>query len=82
LLGALAAAGGCAYGALTGKSAPASSGSEEADRYRLVDCLLPGQVRRLGMMTTYVSRPELIETAARECEIRGGEYIVNDPGRS
>ena len=72
---------GCASAPSTGAggSAAASSGSGEADRYRIVDCLLPGQVRRLGTMAQYVSRPQLIETAARDCEIRGGEYVFKDP---
>jgi len=62
-----------------GGRAVASSGSDEADRYRIVDCLLPGNIRRIGTMAQYVSRPQLIETAARDCEIRGGEYVAKDP---
>lgn len=51
-----------------------------ADEYRIVDCLLPGEVRRLGTQVTYLSRPELIETNARDCELRGGEYVIRDLG--
>jgi len=38
-----------------------------------VDCLLPGQVRRLGTQITYATPPRKITTTARDCDIRGGE---------
>ena len=45
--------------------------------YQIVPCLLPARVRRLGNMT-YPERRKLIETSARECELRGGEYTFYD----
>lgn len=44
----------------------------------IVDCLLPGQVRRLGSKVTYLSPRRAIKTPAQHCEIRGGEYVAYD----
>jgi hypothetical protein len=44
----------------------------------VVDCLLPGQVRRLGQRMTYLSPRRPAKVTARECEIRGGEYVAVD----
>lgn len=44
----------------------------------VVDCLLPGQIRQLGGQVTYVTARRAIKTAARDCEIRGGEYVAFD----
>jgi len=41
----------------------------------VVDCLFPGQVRKLGTMTFLTARRPL-KTSAQDCEIRGGEYVV------
>jgi len=49
-----------------------------ADQLLVVDCLLPGQIRRLGTQTTYVSARRPIQTTAQDCEIRGGEYVLYD----
>ncbi len=43
----------------------------------VVDCLLPGQVRRLGA-TTFLSQRQPIKTIASDCRIRGGEYVEFD----
>lgn len=43
----------------------------------IVDCLLPGQVRRLGNMS-YVSPRRPIRTTTADCRIRGGEYVDYD----
>jgi hypothetical protein len=48
-----------------------------ADNLLIVDCLLPGQVRKLGAMT-YLTARRPIRTSAQECEIRGGEYVSYD----
>jgi hypothetical protein len=48
------------------------------DDLLIVDCLLPGQIRQLGRSVTYVTRRQPIKTTARECEIRGGEYVAFD----
>jgi hypothetical protein len=49
-----------------------------ADANTIVDCLLPGAVRRLGAGMTYLAarKPVLLKTA--ECEVRGGEYVLYD----
>ena len=44
----------------------------------IVDCLLPGQVRALGQIATYVTARRAIKTSAVECGIRGGEYVAYD----
>lgn len=49
---------------------------QTADLY-VVDCLLPGQVRRLGAMT-YLSPRRPTRTTAVDCRIRGGEYVDYD----
>lgn len=43
----------------------------------VVDCLLPGQVRRLGQMR-YITARRPIHTTAADCRIRGGEYTEYD----
>lgn len=45
---------------------------------QVVDCLLPGQVRKLGAMVTYVSARRPARTTASDCELRGGEYVAYD----
>ena len=42
----------------------------------LVDCLLPGQVRMLGT-SRFVAPRRPLRTTARDCEIRGGEFVVD-----
>jgi len=44
----------------------------------IVDCLLPGQVRKLGKSSTYMSARRPIRTTQADCEIRGGEYVSYD----
>jgi hypothetical protein len=44
----------------------------------IVDCLLPPQIRRLGQQVTYLSARRAVKTTARDCEIRGGEYVAFD----
>ena len=43
----------------------------------IVDCLLPGQIRKLGN-TSYLSSKRPIKTTAIDCNIRGGEYTSYD----
>jgi TPR repeat protein len=50
----------------------------DPDKLLIVDCLLPGQVRKLGSNMTYVSPRRPVKTTASECEIRGGEYVAYD----
>lgn len=50
----------------------------ETDEFMIVDCLLPGQVRKLGGNFTYLTQRRPIKTATSDCEIRGGEYVAYD----
>lgn len=43
----------------------------------VVDCLLPGQVRRLGNRT-YLTARRPTQTTAADCRTRGGEYVEFD----
>ncbi len=52
--------------------------SQDSAKLLVVDCLLPGQVRKLGASVTYLSARRAIKTAAGDCEIRGGEYVQSD----
>ena len=49
-----------------------------ADKLFIVDCLLPGQVRKLGTSVTYLAPRQPVKTTALDCEIRGGEYVAYD----
>ena len=59
-------------------SSIASSDTENAEDFLVVDCLLPGKVRRLGRRVTYVTARKAVKTTASECAIRGGEYTESD----
>ncbi len=53
-----------------------------ADDLHIVDCLLPGQIRKLGSRMTYLSPRRPIQTSAQDCEIYGGEYVAYDRATS
>ena len=65
----------------TGASMAAKESSAELDKYteekRIVDCLLQGQIRKLGT-TVYQAPPRPEKLPARDCEIRGGDFLVFD----
>jgi len=61
-----------------GLDRPKASTAKGGDEFTVVDCLLPGQIRRLGMQTTYVTARRPIRTTAEDCAIRGGEYVAMD----
>lgn len=44
----------------------------------IVDCLLPGQVRKLGASSMFMSARRPLRTTQSDCEIRGGEYVASD----
>lgn len=48
------------------------------DDLLIVDCLLPGQIKRLGSISTFVSARRPIKTTAVDCGIRGGEFVAYD----
>ncbi len=50
----------------------------DTNKLLVVDCLLPGQVRKLGAQMTYLSARRPIRTTAADCEVRGGEYVAYD----
>ncbi|RKT46316.1 tetratricopeptide repeat protein [Thiocapsa rosea] len=50
----------------------------DIDEYVVVDCLLPGQIRRLGTMATYLGARQSVKTTRKDCGIRGGEYVLFD----
>ncbi|HEY5604456.1 MAG TPA: caspase family protein [Gammaproteobacteria bacterium] len=52
--------------------------NKNADKLLIVDCLLPGQVRKLGTSMTYLTPRHPVRTSALDCEIRGGEYVAFD----
>ena len=51
---------------------------ESADPFDVVDCLLPGQIRQLGLQVSYVTARRPIRTTAEDCAIRGREYVALD----
>jgi hypothetical protein len=55
----------------------ADSGARVED-YVLVDCLLPGQIRRLGTSMTYLTPRRSVKATQSDCAIRGGEYVLFD----
>ncbi|MCB1561921.1 MAG: caspase family protein [Xanthomonadales bacterium] len=76
-IGAVAA---CALVVIGGWPAaePAYAAVRNAEDLMIVDCLLPGQVRRLGRQAQFMSARRPIRTTQADCEIRGGEYVAFD----
>jgi len=50
---------------------------QKVEKLQVVDCLLPGQTRKLGNQIYLTPRRPAMITAA-DCEIRGGEYVAYD----
>jgi TPR repeat protein len=44
----------------------------------IVDCLLPGQMRKLGKSATFMGARRPVRTTQADCEVRGGEYVSSD----
>ncbi|HEY5673980.1 MAG TPA: caspase family protein [Malonomonas sp.] len=59
-------------------SSQADSLARSAEDLMLVDCLIPGQMRKIGRQVTYLTARRPMKTTAIDCEIRGGEYVVAD----
>jgi len=58
-------------------SATPASAEDVIAGLQIVDCLLPGQLRKLGNMS-YMSPRRPVKTTAADCRIRGGEYVSYD----
>ena len=54
------------------------SAQVSGDEFPTVDCLLPGQVRKLGRKLTFLAPRRPVRTSQTDCEIRGGEYVSYD----
>lgn len=77
-IASIAFAASCAVPTPTVQGADAArEGYAEVAALHVVDCLLPGQVRRLGNRT-YITPRRPIRTTAADCRIRGGEYTAYD----
>ncbi|MGR9046396.1 MAG: hypothetical protein ACU83N_13975 [Gammaproteobacteria bacterium] len=55
----------------TGDSLAANDQSSSA----VIDCLLPGEIRKLGSRATYLMPKRPIKTTHNDCIIRGGHTI-------
>jgi uncharacterized caspase-like protein len=66
---------------LVGWSAPVRAAEQPApgDEHLIVDCKIPGQIRKLGRSATFLTPRRILRTSQRDCEIRGGEYVLRDP---
>lgn len=65
--------------ALTAPSEPARASTVAVPEDLLVvDCLLPGQMRRLGAQANFLSARRPVRTTQADCAIRGGEYVAYD----
>jgi hypothetical protein len=69
---------GAAPAPLSGPSHTAWAATQNADQFLIVDCLLPGKIKKLGSQVTFVSARQAVRTSATDCEIRGGEYTSYD----
>lgn len=63
---------------LNDSKATAGFDPKETDKLFVVDCLLPGQIRKLGKKAMYLTARRPIQTTAGDCETRGGEYVAYD----
>jgi hypothetical protein len=79
----LALAAACATLFAGAVAVPADANAQKAsvrntEDMLIVDCLLPGQVRRLGAQATFMSARRPVRTTQADCQIRGGEYVAYD----
>src|SRR5262245_56449389 len=80
LLFLLLASTGCTtdVGARVEPASGPAQGAPKAEDLLVVDCLLPGQIRQLGNKVTYLTPRRPVKVSARDCAIRGGEYVAFD----
>ncbi len=78
---ALALLAGCT---LVQQPAELQASFQSEEQLLIVDCLMPGQVRKLGAFATGVSQRHPEKVPAYECEQAGGEYALasRDPKRA
>jgi len=74
---------GCAGNQVTGEDGGPVAiadlpGGQGPDATLIVDCLLPGKIKKLGTRVTFVTPRRPIKASSQECEIRGGEYAAYD----
>lgn len=69
---------GLVVGGGAGTPAAQAATIRNAEDLLVVDCLLPGQIRRLGAQATFMSARRPIRTTQADCQIRGGEYVAYD----
>lgn len=60
------------------EAAWAKAGSRNPEDLLIVDCLLPGQIRKMGRQATFMGARRPMRTTQADCEIRGGEYVSYD----
>jgi len=63
---------------LVSSSTNHAAAKSNPDGLLVVDCLLPGEIRKLGGYMTYQAPRQPVRATADECEIRGGEYVAYD----
>lgn len=68
---------GCSSAPPAGGGAPGIP-TPRADDLLIVDCLLPGEIRKLGRKVVFATPRRPTKTTAVDCEIRGGEYAAYD----
>ena len=78
IVGCMPQRGGNAISGTEAQGSPPSSLADGGEEYATVDCLLPGQMRRLGSHVTFVTARRPIRTTGEDCAIRGGEYTLAD----
>ena len=69
------------YGQVSGAAdAPGATGYviAQLEDLTVVDCLLPGRLRKMGSTITWVGRPRPVKKTISDCEILGGQYILFD----
>ncbi len=69
-------AAGCATKSIQTDEASIPDGNP--NRLLVVDCLLPGKIKKLGQGLTYLTPRRPVKSTAAQCEIRGGEYTAYD----
>lgn len=55
-----------------------NSSISDSDATLIVDCMLPGKIKKLGSSFTYIEPRRPVKATSLECEIRGGEYVAYD----